>query len=139
MLNQRIGSTENLYCDHLISQSRKYPRIFDDVVRECKKCNFSKGGTGVCEWFKRDLRYEAYCIIEGEYSAILYSLHSKGGCIYEVNGPGIRTLDMISRVGGICENCDELTGYVGSGSNGIDDSKCFQFGCSSALVLGILK
>lgn len=82
-----------LTCEHILPTSRGGPNTADNAIMVCKKCNSSKGGKRLYEWFGLDKKDEIPRIAEGKYLKLIYSLHEKSG-----------TLD--STPCGLCPNCD---------------------------------
>lgn len=80
--------------EHILPRSRGGPHITDNAVWVCKKCNSSKGGKRLYEWYGLENRYKVPRIAEGKYLKLLYSLHKKLGTL---------SVHDVSR---LCSRCD---------------------------------
>jgi len=88
------GSKTDLTIEHILPRSRGGPDTPDNAVWVCRKCNSSKGGKRLYEWYELDRRYEVPRIAEGKYLKLLYSLHEENGMLE------------ISDVSKLCDRCD---------------------------------
>jgi len=75
------GTKSELTLEHILPLSRGGLDEPENAVWVCKKCNSSKGGKRLYEWFSLDRRYEVPRIAEGKYLKLLYSLHTKLGTL----------------------------------------------------------
>ena len=77
------GNDQNLSLDHIIPSCRAGcdPRVIqllesiDNCVWACRKCNSSKGGKDVFEWFGGERRDEIPKIVLSKFLKISYKLH----------------------------------------------------------------
>lgn len=92
---------DKLTLEHLLPLCRGGPDISDNAVRVCSKCNCSKGGKRLYEWYldKENMqiaKYKVPRIAEGKYLKLLYELHKSKGTL-KVEKKNIKEL---------CEICD---------------------------------
>lgn len=91
------GSKENLTVEHILPKHCNGPDIPDNAIKVCKKCNSSKGGKRLYEWFSLDKKDEIPRIAEGKYLKLLYELHEKNGTL-DIDKNQLRNK--------LCPNCD---------------------------------
>lgn len=85
------GSKENLSWDHLIPRVKDGPDTAENHVWACRRCNSSKGGKGIYEWYGIDRKDELPRLIAGKYLKLLYEIHDSRGTLNasDLNGDGI--------------------------------------------------
>lgn len=88
------GAKGDLTLEHILPTSRGGPDSPDNAVWVCKKCNSSKGGRRLYEWFGLDNRYGVPRIAEGKYLKLLYQLHEERGTLNTSN------------ISELCPRCD---------------------------------
>jgi len=74
-------SKENLTVEHILPRCCKGPDIPDNAVKICKKCNSTKGGKRLYEWFELKNKDKIPRIAEGKYLKLLFELHEKNGTL----------------------------------------------------------
>lgn len=87
----------NLTVEHILPRCCGGPDSTDNAIRICKKCNSSKGGKRLYEWFGIDRKDEIPRIAEGKYLKLLYELREKEGTL-DVSKDELKTK--------LCPKCD---------------------------------
>ncbi|MEM3030585.1 MAG: HNH endonuclease [Candidatus Micrarchaeia archaeon] len=88
------GAKTRLTLEHILPRARGGPDSTDNLVWVCGRCNSSKGGRRLYEWFGLERRNAVPRIAEGKYLKLLHALHD-----------GLGTLD-VSDVRTLCPRCD---------------------------------
>lgn len=88
------GAEKDLTLEHILPTSRGGPDSPDNAVWVCKKCNSSKGGRRLYEWFGLENRYGVPRIAEGKYLKLLHQLHEERGTLNTAN------------ISELCPRCD---------------------------------
>lgn len=75
------GVEGKLTLEHILPVSRNGPDDPDNAVMVCSRCNSSKGGRRLFEWFGLENRDGLPRIAEGKYLKLLYELHEQTGTL----------------------------------------------------------
>ena len=88
------GAKTDLTLEHIMPRCCKGADSPDNAIMVCRKCNSSKGGKRLYEWFGLERKDEIPRIAEGKYLKLLHEMHEKAGTLH------------VSNLKEICPRCD---------------------------------
>ncbi|MFH1895157.1 MAG: HNH endonuclease [archaeon] len=103
------GSKENLTVEHILPKCCGGPDIANNAIRVCIKCNSSKGGKRLYEWFGTKRKDKIPRIAEGKYLKLLYKLLEEKGLL------GINKNELNNK---LCPECDMKDSCIEEGHEG---------------------
>lgn len=103
------GSKGDLTVEHVLPRCCGGPDIPDNAVKICKRCNSSKGGKRLYEWFGLQRKDEIPRIAEGKYLKLLYELHKKAGTL------DVGKEELVTK---LCPQCDMKNNCKKEGHDG---------------------